>query len=487
MKKTGKGQIVNFLYQFVYQILVVLLPLITAPYISRVFGAEKTGIYSYTFVIARYFLMFAMLGVDSYGNRSIARAVHKGQEHINKTFSSIFLAHAMISVVAIIAYFVYIVCFVSEYKIIALLQSFQVISALLEINWFFFGIEKFKLTVARNVIIKILTVCAIFIFVRTKEDLWKYTLIMSLGVFLSQLAMWFYLPKYASFVKVPLKSSFKHFKPMCVLFLAVIAINLYVKIDKMMIGYIGDMSFLGEYEYADKMLCISTSLITALGTVMLPRMSALFAEGNRTQINKYLNNSAQFIFFMSFAISFGLAGISKEFMLEFLGEGYDFADDILRILMMAVPFMGWNDFVRTQMLMPKSKDFVYTRAVWAGAIVNIVLNLVFLYLWGVMGIAVATVIAYIVTALFQTVPIRDEFDIFKYLRHAIFPIITGAIMYVVIRVIGNALGGGWTTVLIEILVGASLYVVLNLIYLLKTKNEILLSYTNKIFKKDKQK
>lgn len=487
MKKTGKGQIVNFLYQFVYQVLVVLLPLITAPYISRVLGAERSGIYSYTYVLSHYFLTFAMLGIDSYGNRSIARVVHKGQEHINKTFSSIFQAHAMVSVITIAVYFIYVLFFMKEYKFVALCQSFFVISAFFEINWFFFGIEKFKLTVARNVIIKLLTVCAMFVFVRTKEDLWKYAIIMSGGTFISQLAMWLYLPKYAKFVKVSLKDSLKHFKPLCVLFLAVIATTLYGMIDKMMLGWIGDMEFLGSYDYADKMMKITISLINALGVVMLPRMSALFAEGNQSKVNKYLNNSSQFIFFMSFAIAFGLAGIAKEFMAAFLGAGYDSADDILHVLAVAVPFMGWNDFVRTQILMPKSKDLVYTRAVWAGAIVNIVLNIVFLYLWGVMGIAIATVIAYIVTSLFQTIPIRDEFDIVKYLRHAIFPITTGAIMYVVIRFIGNVMGGGWTTVFIEILVGASLYVVLNLIYLLKTKNEILLSYTNKIFKKDKQK
>ena len=160
----------NYLYNVIYQLLLVLLPLLTAPYISRVLGTEGVGIYSYTYSIAYYFVLFAMLGINNYGNRAIAK-VKDNSEELNRTFSSLLIFHIYISILTTIAYVFYCIFLVKDNTYIAILQVLYVLSGIFDINWFYFGMEKFKLTVTRNTIIKLLSVIAIFLFVKNENDL----------------------------------------------------------------------------------------------------------------------------------------------------------------------------------------------------------------------------------------------------------------------------------------------------------------------------
>ena len=225
----------NFFYQSIYEVLIIILPLLTSPYIARVLGAEKIGIYSYTYSVAYYFMLIAMLGIKNYGNRAIA-TVRDDQDALNREFSNIFALHAVLSTIAIAAYIIYCFVFVQENRIYAFIQIFWVIGALFDINWFFFGIEKFKLTVTRNTVIKLITVASIFIFVHGKEDLWKYVFIMAAGNFISQSVVWVFLRNYVQFIKPSIEEMRKHFKPMVVLFIPVLAVSLYKYMDKIMLG-----------------------------------------------------------------------------------------------------------------------------------------------------------------------------------------------------------------------------------------------------------
>ena len=140
----------NFIYNILYQILILIIPLITMPYVSRILGADGIGIYSYTYSIAYYFMIVAMLGLNNYGNGTIAK-VRDNKEELSKQFFSIYGFQVLSSLIMIILYISYIFIFDNQYKIIALIQSMYVISSMFDINWFFFGIEKFKLTITRTI------------------------------------------------------------------------------------------------------------------------------------------------------------------------------------------------------------------------------------------------------------------------------------------------------------------------------------------------
>lgn len=471
---------VNYFYQVAYQILAVLSPLITTPYIARVLKPEYNGIYTYTYTIANYFVVFAALGIEAYGNRVIAQAKSKGIDYLNSSFTSVFWMHFIVAGFVTFIYFGYVVFFSGEYRTISLIQSIWVISALIDINWLFFGLEEFRLTVTRNFIIKLLTLASIFVFVKEESDLWKYTVILGLGTLISNAILWVFRKRYVSFVRVSWQEVFRHLKPLLVLFLAVVATSIYRMIDKVMLGWYSDMSSLASYEYADKMIKLVITLITALGTVMLPRMSALYAKGKDEQAAKYMNSTSQFMFVMAFALAFGLAGIADEFMPTLLGPGYEGSVLLTKVLCISLPIMGWNNLIRTQVLMPKEKDRVYTIAVWAGAIVNIILNCLFIHWYGPVGAAIATVIAYAIVGVFQTYPILKEFPIWSYLKYGFAPLISGIIMYLCVRAVSRILKPGIVGVAVEIILGASVYLAINLIYLIRSKNEVFDCYMIKI-------
>lgn len=452
----------SFLYQTLYQVLIVILPLITAPYIARVLGRDNSGVYSFTHTIANYFVVFGMLGLEQYGNRCIAKA-RDDQEELNKTFSELFYLHAIVSVVAILFYFVYCFTIANEYRDIFIYQGFWVVSVIFDINWFYFGIEKFKLTVIRNTIIKTLSVIAMFVFVKTRDDLAIYTIILASSMLISQIAIWPTLRRYTRFVPINECDLRKHWKPMLILFVAVIAANLNRMIDKAMLGWFDKITDLGCYDYADRIIRIPLSLIAAVGTVMLSRMANLAKKDDKTTTKKILDASACLVLILSFGMGFGLAAIAPEFIIWYLGEEYAETVILLMILSASIPLVGWNNYIRTQVLIPREMDSVYTRAVTIGAAVNIIINCFLIYFLGARGASIATVISYAIILVIQIIPI--DRDIKKLFKYALFPLISGAVMYLAVRLSASLATDLFISVCIELGVGVVVYGCLSLIYL----------------------
>lgn len=471
----------NFIYQSGYQLLISILPFITSPYISRVLGAEKIGIFSYSNSVIKYFILFANLGIANYGNRMIAR-VRSDEKRMNKTFSSLLVLHCLLSVFSIIVYVIYILLFVEEYRLICLIQGIYLIGTLFDVSWFYFGLEKFKLTVTRDSIIKILTVVSIFIFVKSENDLWKYTLIMSLGTCISQLIMWTFLKKYVSFIKINLKDIFIHIKPMLVLFVATLALTVLNYTDQIMLGKMSSMNQLGYYSNAYKMIEFPVGFITALGTVMLPKISSLVGDNKGNLIKVYIQKSMRFSLLMSSALSFGIAGISKEFSVVFWGNEFSICGLLMKVLAISIIFISWNNVIRTQYLIPCEKDNIYLLAVALGAIFNIIANWFFIPRLGALGACIGTIIGYLIISIFQTMPIRKELNINKYIKESIIYYLPGIIMYIIIRLIGNKLGISILTVLCQVGIGAIVFISTTLIISKVIRDKFIIDIVKNIFK-----
>ena len=216
----------NFIFNLIYQILTLILPLVTAPYISRTLGSDAVGRFSYTYSVAMYFSMFITLGLNNYGNRTIA-ANTGNKKNISKNFFEIYIMQLTMGLVVIACYIFYAAFIVKTDRTLALLQLLYVAGALFDINWFFFGLEKFKLTVTRNVIIKFLTVAGTLLLVKNAGDIYVYTIVMGGGNFLSQIVLWQFLRKEICPVKISFKGIIGHFVPNLILFIPVIAVSLF--------------------------------------------------------------------------------------------------------------------------------------------------------------------------------------------------------------------------------------------------------------------
>lgn len=461
----------NFLYNVLYQILLVILPLVTAPYISRTLGATAVGVYSYTYSVAYYFLLIAMLGIGNHGNRSVA-AVRDDREKLNKTFSSIYSLQVMTFSIAILAYSFYLVLFVKNNRLIVLLQLIYVTSGLFDIGWLFFGLEQFKLTVARNTLIKISTVVLMFVFVHKPSDLWKYTLIMSAGTLFSQAYLWLYVKKYVSFKKCSVKEIASNIKPVLILFIPVLAYSIYKVMDKIMLGNMSSYDQVGFYNNAEKIINIPMGIITALGTVMLPRMSNIVANGDKKRVDDYIRISAKLVTLLSSAIAFGLMGVSSVLAPVFFGDEFIACGEIIRLLSVTVFFIAWANVIRTQYLIPNKRDSIYLTSTMVGAILNLIINWMLIPKYQANGAAFGTIVAEFSVMLVQMVAVKNELPMRKYIMLYSPILIIGLTMAVLVDRIGIKLGVSISTLAIQILAGGFFFCIATIAYLRISNDEM---------------
>lgn len=472
----------NFLYQTVYEILLIILPLLTSPYIARVLGAEKLGIYSLSYAIAYYFQLFAALGIKYHGTRTIA-SVKNNQEELNKKFSEILVFHIIFSLICVVLYICYLLIFVKSNFIISLIQILNVIAIMVDVSWFFFGMEKFKLSTTINSIIKIVTVILIFILIKEKSDLWKYTLIMSLGIFLGQLSLWLYIPKYVKFIKPKFKNILIHCKPMFILFLPILAVSLFRYMDKIMLGLITNKIQVGLYENADKVINMPMTVIISFSTVMLPRITSLISTGEKEKSEYYASLSYKYMELIAIGMCFGLYCVANLFSLIFWGEEFINCGILIKILAFTIPFSTYSCIIRTQYLMPHKKDKIYIKSMLYGGVLNLVLNYILINLYSGIGAAIATLISEIFVMTVQIIATKNEIPHKKYIKSFLLFMVFGIIMSTVIYYIDLMFSKSLIVLVSEIVIGAIIYISLSFAYLYISKDELLMKYINNILKK----
>ena len=454
----------NFIYNIAYQILTMVIPILTAPYLARTIGAAGVGTYSYTHSIVYYFMLLTLLGVNNYGNRTIAK-VRDDKEKLSKTFWSIYTLQLCMGAIMLLLYLTYVAVFDVEHSIIALYQSLFIVSAILDINWLFFGLEEFKKTVTRNSIIKICNVILIFLFVKDDSDVWKYTFIMSSMACLSQVVLWGFARKKIKFASIKINDIKRHIKPNLVLFIPVIAVSLYKIMDKIMLGSMSSVTEVGYYENAEKIISIPLTLITALGTVMLPRMSNIIAKGETHKINTYISKSTRFVMFASLAMCAGLIAIGKNFAPLFFGEEFEKTGALIILLSLTMPMISFANVLRTQFLIPKEKDKIYIKSVFLGAITNLIMNFIFIPSCGSIGACFGTIAAEFIVMAYQAFAVRRELPIRQYLKQSLPFLIKAIIMLGVIYPLNLVNLPAFTRLLAQLLAGIATYSLLNFHYI----------------------
>lgn len=449
----------NFIYNTLYQLLVIIIPLITTPYLSRILGAEKTGVYSYSYTIATYFVLFIMLGLNNYGNRTIS-IIRDDKTKVSQEFWSIYFMQLVFGLFGVIAYVLYTIIFSNT--LITWILLLYVVSALIDINWFFFGMEQFKITVTRNTVIKIISTVMIFTFVKKTNDVYIYTLISAAGTFISQVVLWVYLKKFVYYVKVGFNDIKKHIIPNLILFVPVIAISLYKYMDKIMLGKLSTMKEVGYYEYSEKVIQVPMALINSLGTVMLPKMSYLISHKDSKNIKKYIYNSSVFVFFISSISCFGLMGIADTFVPIFLGKNYSTCIQLFRILLPSCIFLGFANVIRTQYLIPNKMDKIYICSVFMGAIVNFLINFILIKDIGAQGAAIGTLVAEAVVCIYQVYMVKDDLDISNIIKAGTTFLISGIIMYIFLIYVRLNLIPIFNLI-VEIIIGGLVYIAVSVL------------------------
>ena len=217
----------NYFYNLAYQITALIVPFVTTPYISRIFGADGIGKYAVSYAIAQYFTLVGLLGINTYGVRQIAY-YRDDKKNLYKIFWNLNYMRFITMGVSIFLFVIYIVFFVRESeRIIYIAQSGVLLSSFFDISWYFSGTEQFKFTAIRNILVKLLGMILVFIFVKEKEDVWLYSFILALSLLLGQLSMWRIAFRSIPLVRPDTKMIKMFLKETFRLWIPAIAINIY--------------------------------------------------------------------------------------------------------------------------------------------------------------------------------------------------------------------------------------------------------------------
>lgn len=471
----------NISYNMLYQVIILLIPLITAPYLSRTLGKDGIGIYTYTNSIAYYFVLISMLGLTNYGNRLVAQT-RDDKVKLSKTFSEIYTMQIAISIFSLICFCGLIFIMSEKYRNIYLIQFMYVSSALFDVSWFFYGIEQFKKVLIRNAVLRVIMLIGIFIFVKNENDVCKYTFIMAFGTLISQIYLWFGLKKEVKYTVPNFKKVIVHLKPNIILFIPVVAVSLYRTMDKVMLGALSTMNETGLYENANKIVTIPLSLIVAIGTVMMPKMSNLFAKGEKNKILIYLRDSMQLISALAFAMCFGMAAISKRFAPLYFGKEFTECGKLILYLSVIMIFGSLASVMRMQYLIPKGKDTSYIISVICGAIVNLIINFILIGNYGAMGAVIGTISAEFVVFLIQCIASSKELPLGQYIRDMLPFLVSGVTMYWTLKKFEVSIPNSLLGIGIEVIVGVVIYSIICVIIMIIFNKKRLKYFWNFIFK-----
>lgn len=463
----------NFFYNLMYQMIIILTPLITTPYVSRVLGPEMLGEFAYTYSISSYFVLISFLGVKNYGSRSIARVRDSIKER-SRMFYEIYVIQLFMSFVMLLL-FLYI-AFKSS-SLLMLIQSLYIVGAALDVSWFYFGLEKFKFTAIRGATVKILSVILILLFVTETSDIYIYAVILSLANVISQLPLLLSLKSHVKIEKIVLRNIKNHIRPILLLFIPVLAISLYNIMDKILLGYFSSMEQTAYFESAEKIVNVPFGVIMALGTVMLPRTAYLLNNNQKEKSLYYLGISLKYIMILSIGMTFGIMGISRNFTPIFFGNQFKETDILIICISPIIIFKAWANVIRTQYLIPRNKDKEYIISVFLGALINICTNIILIPKYNALGTVIATLLAELTVALYQTYQVKKELPIIKYMLEVKEYFVIGIAMFFILRKIEELYYSGVKLLIIQISVGFIFYIIATMVVLfLKKQHKELLTF-----------
>ena len=392
-----KSLLNNSIYYIAYRLINVIYPLITATYVSRVLGPAGVGEAALAQSIVIFLVAVALLGIPNYGVREVSRASEK---EINSLFTELFLINFVSTAIIAAAY--YIVISLPVFRLnrtLYIIYGIIILQNVINVDWFYQGKEEFKYITIRSAVVKLLSVCAIFTFVRKESDLYVYGLIFTLAYVGNYTFNAINLRKY---VKISLKDIHikRHLKSVFTLAITAISNEIYVTLDMVMLGIFSTSAEVGYYSNSMKLMRILINVVTALGTVMLPRLSKLRNEQNQQAYNSIINKVINILLWITIPCTIGILLIPEQIVVVLFGDEFLPASGILAMLSFLIVPRAFSN-MSLQVLVCTKNDEKTSKVYFSGMLLNAFLNSIFIQFWGAYGAAIASVVseAYICVVL----------------------------------------------------------------------------------------
>lgn len=425
----------NYFYNLAYQVLLVVSPIITMPFLSRSLGVNGIGEYSYAYSIISYFVLVATFGFDIYGRREISYYKDDIKKRTEK-FISVQLIKTIFTLLTLVCYIIF--SMFNANKILLLLLVFHLLNVPLNISWFFQGIEEFKKITMRGFLLKLIELAFVIFFIKKPSDLNLYVFGSSFIAFITFFALWSDIKKYICKTKVSLRNVKETFKEGVIFFLPAIATSIYTLLDKTMLGIItGSYIENGYYEQAQKINVVLLKLVLALGTVMLPQIANAYKNNKQKDVESLVQKSANYVFFISIAIAFGLMSVSRYFVPWFFGENFNKVSTLLNLSGFILIFQGLDDVIGVQYLVSVNKQRKYIISLFAGAIINFICNLIMIKYYQSIGAIIGSLIGEISIVIIQIFMIKKDINILNIIKQSFNYIIAGVIMSIVCKIVSS--------------------------------------------------
>lgn len=389
----------NFAYKSILTISNYIMGFITFPYISRVFGVEKLGLINFVDNTINYFLLFATMGISVLGVREIA-SVKEIQDEKNKVFSNILGINILFTVITLIVYFLIISLnsTLNQYVELFYIGAAKILFTTFLIEWFYTGIENFKYITIRSIIIKLLYVISVFVFIKHTDDYVLYFILTIGTVVVNAIINMLYARKYVTLAPKEIFNT-KYVKNNITLGIYAIMTSMYITFNVMYLGLVSDNTQVGYYTTAFKLYSVILGFFTAFTNVMLPRMSALIAEGNKGRFQELINKSFSVVAKFSIPMILCSIVLAPQIIYVLSGPGYEGAIIPMRIIMPAILFVGVAQVLAIQILMPMKKDRILLIASICGATISVILNVILVAKYHSVGSSIVLIICEMVVTL----------------------------------------------------------------------------------------
>lgn len=451
----------NVFYVTLGQLIVALTPLILTPYLTRTIGASGIGLYSYTYNIASLFYIAGLLGIQLYGRREIAKCDQNLALRTQVFWELAGLLWKSFAFVTVV-YCLYLTFGVSdqELRVAFLLQLFFLLSGALDVSWLFAGLENFRLVALSTVVARLFLLVGTVVLVQHPGDARAYVLISALAFLLSSIVPWFVVKRVVGRPKIGYLLSVRHLAPLMNFFIPSLALQASTVVGVAAIGFFMAVADVGFYDLSFRLSRAPIAFITVLGAVLLPRATKMIALGKRESNDDLLSRGMGITCFLAAGFSFGLSGVAPTLIPLYAGEGFESSIAVLQVLSVSLIFIGWGNVLRTQVVLPMRLDRVYSFSLVGGFVVCVVATLLLIRPMGLIGVAVAFVFSELVVAFLQAVAIRRIVPLRRLVSQAIMYWLGGAGVWLLLLMVGEAIGEAKSALLLQAVIGPPAYLIL---------------------------
>lgn len=423
----------NFLMNLILTVSNVLFPLITFPYVARVLQPINNGKIAFCTSVISYFSMVALIGIPNYGIREVAK-VRDDRDKLTKLVYELLLISLVMTIISItvLVISIFIIPKFYQEKELFFINAIGILLNTIGVNWLYSGLEQYQYITIRSIIFKVISIIAMFLFVKEPSDYILYGTITVLASGGSNIFNFFNMKKFINFrVKEKLEIK-KHMKPILIFFATVLATSIYVNLDTVMIGFINGNVEVGLYSTSLKIRSLVLSVITALGTVLMPRLSYYINNNQKELFKETIVKCINFVSLISISICIFIVIYAKECILFIAGNDYLLAVSSLRIVIFTIIFVGFSNITGIQILTPLGLERKLFISIVYGAIIDFILNMFFIPLYKSNGAALATLIAEIIVLAVQCYYLKEFIrEIYKkltILKYVVFTLIASVIV-----------------------------------------------------------